>query len=73
LAVTTIEAQAQSSRPERIGGHPNLNGIWQAANTAYWNLEAALGIFVRIRSAISCGRHAEWWRSPSRWSVGDLS
>jgi hypothetical protein len=23
-----------------IGGHPNLNGIWQAMNSAYWNLEA---------------------------------
>jgi hypothetical protein len=27
-------------RPETIGGHPNFNGIWQALNTAYWNLEA---------------------------------
>lgn len=27
-------------RPETIGGHPNLNGIWQAINTAYWDLEA---------------------------------
>jgi hypothetical protein len=26
-------------RPERIGGKPNLNGIWQAINTANWNLE----------------------------------
>ena len=24
----------------RIGGKPNLNGIWQAMNTANWNLEA---------------------------------
>jgi len=23
----------------RINGRPNLNGIWQAAGTAYWNLE----------------------------------
>ena len=30
---------AQTERPERIGGHPNLNGIWQALNTANWNLE----------------------------------
>lgn len=30
---------AQTS-PEQINGHPNLNGVWQAANTAYWNLEA---------------------------------
>lgn len=27
-------------RPATIGGHPNLNGIWQALNTAWWNLEA---------------------------------
>jgi hypothetical protein len=26
-------------RPDRIAGHPNLNGIWQAINTANWNLE----------------------------------
>lgn len=25
--------------PAKIGGRPNLNGIWQAINTAYWNLE----------------------------------
>src|SRR5204862_1276264 len=30
----------QPPRPDRISGRPNLNGIWQAANTAYWNLEA---------------------------------
>jgi hypothetical protein len=24
----------------RVDGHPNLNGIWQAMNTANWNLEA---------------------------------
>jgi hypothetical protein len=24
-------------RPARIAGHPDLNGIWQALNTAYWN------------------------------------
>jgi hypothetical protein len=23
----------------RIAGHPNMNGIWQAMGTAYWNLE----------------------------------
>jgi hypothetical protein len=26
-------------RPARVAGRPNLNGIWQAVNTAYWNLE----------------------------------
>jgi hypothetical protein len=34
-------ADAQDrARPDRIAGRPNLNGIWQAANTAHWNLEA---------------------------------
>jgi len=32
-------AQQADSRPERIAGKPNLNGIWQALNTANWNLE----------------------------------
>jgi len=30
----------ERGRPERIAGKPNLNGLWQAASTAYWNLEA---------------------------------
>jgi hypothetical protein len=25
--------------PAKVGGRPNLNGIWQAINTANWNLE----------------------------------
>ena len=32
-------AQQQSQRLDRIDGKPNLNGIWQAINTANWNLE----------------------------------
>src|SRR5690349_5200296 len=33
--------QAQGGqRPATIGGHPNFNGVWQALNGAYWNLEA---------------------------------
>lgn len=32
-------AGQERARPERIAGKPNLNGIWQAMNTAYWNLE----------------------------------
>lgn len=35
---TTTFAQPPE-RPERIAGKPNLNGIWQAMNTAHWNLE----------------------------------
>jgi hypothetical protein len=30
----------QPARPDTIGGRPNFNGIWQALNTAHWNLEA---------------------------------
>jgi hypothetical protein len=32
-------AGQQVQQPERIDGHPNLNGIWQVMNTANWNLE----------------------------------
>lgn len=32
--------QAQKlDRPATISGHPNFNGMWEALNTAYWNLE----------------------------------
>jgi hypothetical protein len=30
---------APAALSDRIAGHPNLNGIWQAINTANWNLE----------------------------------
>jgi hypothetical protein len=33
-----IQAQ-QPNRAATISGHPNLNGIWEAMNSAYWNLE----------------------------------
>ena len=40
LCILVQPALAQErARPARIGGKPNLNGIWQAANEAYWNLE----------------------------------
>ena len=32
--------QPQLDRPARTAGRPNFNGIWQALNTAYWNLES---------------------------------
>ena len=28
-----------AQQPRQLGGHPNLNGIWQAMNTADWNIE----------------------------------
>jgi hypothetical protein len=40
FAVGAVQAQQQPARPATVSGHPNLNGIWQAINTAYWNLEA---------------------------------
>ena len=36
--MSTVAAQ-EPARPATIGGHPNLNGIWQTLNVAYWNLE----------------------------------
>jgi hypothetical protein len=43
---------AQAQTPARIAGKPNLNGIWQAINTAYWNIEdhsaAALSDFWQL-------------------------
>jgi hypothetical protein len=39
LAAAAAPAQ-QLNHPATISGHPNFNGIWQALNTAYWNLEA---------------------------------
>jgi hypothetical protein len=44
FAATPSEAQqasaAKSTRPARIAGQPNINGVWQAMNSANWNLEA---------------------------------
>lgn len=37
-AASSAPAQ-KLDHPAKIGGRPNLNGIWQAINTAYWNLE----------------------------------
>jgi hypothetical protein len=39
-ALGSAQSSAASARPARIAGQPNINGIWQALNTANWNLEA---------------------------------
>jgi hypothetical protein len=39
LAVAASAAGQDQKRQATIGGHPNFNGVWQALNTAYWNLE----------------------------------
>src|SRR5688572_15180229 len=33
------QGRGAAPRPDRIGKNPNLNGIYQAINTANWNLE----------------------------------
>jgi hypothetical protein len=39
--VTPVSAQTAAYKPARLAnGHPNLNGVWQAMNTANWDLEA---------------------------------
>lgn len=38
MGATPLVGNAQTA-PKRIGGHPNLNGLWQSMSTAYWNLE----------------------------------
>jgi hypothetical protein len=41
VSVTPLSAQTAAFKPPRLAnGHPNLNGIWQAMNTANWDLEA---------------------------------
>ena len=39
-AFCATSGSAQQSRPARIAGQPNINGVWQAMNSANWNLEA---------------------------------
>jgi len=36
----TAGAQPGGIGPDTISGHPNLSGVWQAMNSANWNLEA---------------------------------
>jgi hypothetical protein len=40
LYLTPASAQTAAFKPARLAdGHPNLNGIWQAMNTANWDLQ----------------------------------
>lgn len=62
LFAGTTQAQPGGIGPDEINGHPNLSGVWQAMNTANWNLEAhsaqALDEFWRLGSlgSIPAGR-----------------
>ena len=58
LSLLVQPALAQErGRPARVGGKPNLNGIWQAVNEAHWNLEGhsaeALPEFVNAMGALA--------------------
>ena len=40
LSVSFLYGQTTAYKAPRMpDGHPNLNGIWQAVNTANWNLQ----------------------------------
>ena len=41
-------AQQSAARPARIANQPNINGVWQAMNTANWNLEAHSAEAIKI-------------------------
>jgi hypothetical protein len=46
IVAAFVPASSQAQSPARIDGKPNLNGLWEALNGAYWNLEdhSATGI-----------------------------
>jgi hypothetical protein len=39
VGYATLDVGAADQSPAKIGGKPNMNGIWQAIGSAYWNLE----------------------------------
>jgi hypothetical protein len=39
VAATAAEAQVLTELPRASNGRPDLSGVWQALNTAHWNLE----------------------------------
>ena len=40
LVIAVAGSTALAADAPKLGGKPNLNGIWQVMNTANWNLEA---------------------------------
>jgi hypothetical protein len=57
LAATPASVPAQTSKPARTAdGRPNLNGVWQALNTANWDIQdhpARQGPFAALGAAFS--------------------
>jgi hypothetical protein len=56
LIATTVPGQTGYKAPRAPDGKPNLNGIWQAINTAHWDIEthsAAPGPVVALGAAYS--------------------
>src|SRR5687768_18621843 len=56
LAAATAPGQTGYKAPRAPDGKPNLNGIWQAMNTAHWDIEAhsaAPGPVVALGAAYS--------------------
>ena len=56
LAVSTAPGQTGYKAPRAPDGKPNLNGIWQANNTAHWDIEthsAAQGPVIALGAAYS--------------------
>jgi hypothetical protein len=43
VAATQLTGQSAGELPRMPDGRPNLSGIWQAMNTAYWDLEGQGG------------------------------
>lgn len=39
LSVSILYGQNAAYKAPRMAGHPNLNGIWEAVNTANWNIQ----------------------------------
>jgi hypothetical protein len=39
ISAAFLNAQTTPYRAPRLAGHPNINGIWEAVNTANWNLQ----------------------------------
>jgi hypothetical protein len=63
-AALPLGAQAQN-RPARLAASRYINGIWQAMNSANWNLEGHAGVVQQGFLASRCHR-----RHPAGQSVG---